>query len=241
MRVLYLITARGGSKAIPRKNLCEINGTSLLGFKAISARKSKYCSRLILSTDDEEIEKNALKYDVEVPFRRPAELATDTAPTADVIAHAMDWIEREAVDCFDAIMLLEPSSPFARNCDYDCAVEMMMERDANAIVAIRPTEVNSTYVGPLDKEGRISSIIDKMKRVKTGRRQDMQVEYTASGALYLMKWEYFKKHRDIYHDRDRTYGYIIEDLYGIEIDRPIDLLWARFIAERGIIEMSHWQ
>ena len=79
LKILFLITARGGSKGVPGKNLRELGGISLVGFKAISAKKSKYCSRLIISTDSPEIQENARRYGVEVPFTRPAELASDTA------------------------------------------------------------------------------------------------------------------------------------------------------------------
>ena len=93
MNVIFLIIARGGSKAVPGKNLRKVAGISLVGFKAISALRSKYCTRLIISTDDPEIQEDARGYGVEVPFTRPEELATDTASSIDVISHAMDWIE----------------------------------------------------------------------------------------------------------------------------------------------------
>jgi len=95
-------------------------------------------------------------------------------------------------------------------------------------------------MGPLDEEGRISSIIDKMKQVHTSRRQDMEQEYTASGALYLFRWEYFRRHKDIYHDREGVFGYLIESPYWLEIDEPIDLQWAEFIIEHGYIDLNHW-
>ena len=79
MNILFLITARGGSKSVPRKNLSEIGGVSLIGFKATAALRSKYCTRLIISSDDGELQQNALSYGAEVPFTRPEELATDTA------------------------------------------------------------------------------------------------------------------------------------------------------------------
>jgi N-acylneuraminate cytidylyltransferase/CMP-N,N'-diacetyllegionaminic acid synthase len=241
MNVLFLITARGGSKGIPSKNLREIGGLSLVGYKAISARKSKYCKRLIISTDSPEIQENARRFGVEVPFTRPAELATDTASSAEVIAHAMAWIEKETGEHYDAVMLLEPSSPFARSFDYDNAIELMGKYDANAVVGVRPVEVSSIYVGPLDEQGRMTEIIDQMKRAQSGRRQEMRPECTPNGALYLFKWESFNQHRDIYHDREGTYGYIMDRFYSVEIDEPIDLHWAEFLVRNGYVDIAHWQ
>jgi CMP-N,N'-diacetyllegionaminic acid synthase len=241
LRTLFLITARGGSKGVPRKNLRELGGISLVGFKAISARKSKHCTRLIVSTDSPEIKENARRYGAEAPFTRPSELATDTAKTVDVIAHAMEWIETNTGERYDALMLLEPASPFARALDYDAAVEMMVARDADVVVGVRPVEVNSVFVGPLDEQGRIASIIDKMQQRTMARRQDLPQEYTMNAALYLMKWGYFKEHRNIYYDGRTTYGYVMPPEYSVEIDTMMDLKRAEFLVEKGHVDLSYWK
>src|SRR5687768_6268908 len=161
-KVLFLITARAGSKGVPRKNLREIAGISLLGYKAIAARQSRYCDRLVVSTENAEIQAEAARYGAEVPFTRPAELASDTASSLDVVLHAIEWFDAHGTDRFDAVMLLEPSAPFARPQDFDAAVELFEERDANLVVGMRTTEVNSVFVGPLTEDGRITTIIDQM-------------------------------------------------------------------------------
>ncbi len=240
MNILFLITARGGSKSVPKKNLSQIGGISLIGFKATSALRSKYCSRLIISSDDVEIQQDAMKYGVDVPFTRPAELATDTASSFDVIRHAMDWIEENTNEKYDAIMLLEPSAPFATWVDFDNAVELMTERQANAVIGMREMEINSVFVGELDVQGRMTQIIDQMKQ-RYLRRQDTKPEYTMNGALYLFKWELFKEHHTMYVDRENTYGYIMDRYHSIEIDEPIDLAWVKFLVENGHIDMSFWR
>src|SRR5690242_15625957 len=92
-QVLFLLVGRGGSKGLPGKNLCEIGGLSLIGYKAKAALQSRHCSRLIVSSDSAEIRDEAMRHGAEMLFERPAELATDTASSNDVILHAMDWIE----------------------------------------------------------------------------------------------------------------------------------------------------
>lgn len=243
MKVLFLITARGGSKGVPGKNLREIGGISLVGFKALSARQSRHCDRLIISTDCAKIQQDALKYGVEVPFTRPAELATDTAKSGPVISHAMDWIEAEGRQAYDAVMLLEPSSPFAKARDYDGAIETMVRTGANAVVAVRPSDVSSTVIGPLDSEGRLTAVLDKMHAAlsQTGQRQTLGSEYTMSGAFYLFKWDYFKRHNWIYQDRLGVYGYPMDAIHSVEIDEPIHLLWAEFLVEQGHISIAEWR
>jgi CMP-N,N'-diacetyllegionaminic acid synthase len=241
MDVLHLIVARGGSKGIPGKNLRQLSGISLVGLKAIAARKSRYCSRLIISTESEAIQENARRYGVEVPFTRPFELATDTATTEDVILHAIDHIERHESKTYDAIMLLEPSAPFARASDLDAAVELMKKKNANLVVGVKEVTVASVFIGAMDSDRRITSIIDKVARLDGVRRQDMPQEVTLNGALYLIRWDYFKQHRHRYRDRMNSYGLLMPWNYSIELDEPMDLAFAEFLIEKGYIDVSHWR
>ena len=243
MKVLFLITARGGSKGVPGKNLRKIAGLSLVGYKARSASRSRYCARLVISTDSAEIQDEARRHGVEVPFTRPAELATDEAKSSAVIAHAMDWIETEGKERYDAVMRLEPSSPFARASDYDAAVELLERRKANAVVGVRQSEASTTVIGPLDAEGRLTAVVDKLhaSRSSAGRRQSMPREFTMNGALYLFRWGYFRRHEWIYHDRDGVYAHVMDRFHSVEIDDPVDLAWAEFLVERGYVSMSDWR
>ncbi len=240
MRVLFLITARGGSKRVPHKNLARIGGISLVGFRAISAQRSRYCSRLIISTDSVAIQDEARSHGVEVPFLRPAALATDTATSESVIAHAMEWIEEHDDSRYDAIMILEPAAPFGRACDYDAAVELMIEREANLVVGMRTT-VNSVYVGSLDDTGRMSGIIEKMNAWQAEGRPRLETDYTMNAALYLVRWDYFKRTGRVYGDRERSFGYAMDPHYSIEIDNPIDFHEAEFMVEHGYVDMGNWR
>ncbi len=242
MKALFLIAARGGSKGVPRKNLRKISGLSLVGYKAISARKSRYCSRLIISSDDTEIQAEARSHGTEVPFTRPAELATDTAQSSAVITHAMEWIEREGRERYDAVMLLEPSSPFARSADYDAALDMLAARNANAVVGVRRVEAGTDVIGIMDADGRLTSVVDKLHAVrrKTGHRQLREPEYTMNGALYAFRWEYFKRHGWIYQDRLGVFGYVMDRFHSIEIDELPDLAWAEFLVANGYIQLGEW-
>lgn len=241
MRVLFLIVARGGSKSIPKKNLLPIDGISLIGFKAISARKCKYCTRLIISTDSQEIQQDARQYGVEVLFTRPAELAQDEASTEDVIGHAMDYMDTHTSDHYDAIMLLEPSSPFATHHDYEKSIEMMMATDATVVLGMREVPINSVFQGPMDAEMRLSGIVRNIMGFSRLRRQDVAQEYTMNGALYLMKWSAFKKDRTRYGDPDHTYGLQMKREYSVEIDEMADYEYAQFLVERGRVDMSYWK
>jgi CMP-N-acetylneuraminic acid synthetase len=240
-QVLFLLVGRGGSKGLPSKNLREIGGLSLVGYKAKAARQSRYCTRLIVSSDSAEIRAEAMRHGAEMVFERPAELATDTASSNDVILHAMDWIETHEKRRYDAIMLLEPSSPFARPEHFDQAVELFVARKASLVVGMRETEVASVFVGTLGSDGSIGGIVEKMLRTPAQRRQDQPGEVTMNGALYLIGWEAMRKHRKVYADPAASYGILMDRLHSIEIESAADLAYASYVIEHGMLDASPWR
>lgn len=239
--ILFLLVGRGGSKGLPGKNLREIGGLSLIGYKARSALQSRYCSRLIVSSDSPEIRSEAVRHGAEMLFERPAELATDTASSNDVVLHAMDWIEAHEKRRYDAIMLLEPSSPFARPEHLDEAIDLFMARGASLVVGLRETEVSSTFVGPLGKDGSIGTIVDKMLATPAQRRQDQPLEVTMNGALYLIGWDAMRKHGKIYSDPAASYGILMDRLHSIEIETAADLAYASYVIEHDMLDASPWR
>jgi CMP-N,N'-diacetyllegionaminic acid synthase len=240
IETLFLLVGRGGSKGLPGKNLLEIGGLSLVGYKARSALRSCYCSRLIVSSDNREIQSEARRHGAEVLFTRPAELATDTASSNDVVLHAMDWVEKNEGRTYDAIMLLEPSSPFARSDHYDRAVELFVAHKADLVVGIRETEVSSIFVGPIGRDGSISAIVEKMLGAQALRRQDQAPEVTMNGAFYLIRWNAMRSHRKIYADPAASYGILMDRLHSIEIETAADLAYASYVVEKGVLDLSPW-
>lgn len=239
--ILFLLVGRGGSKGLPGKNLREIGGLSLVGYKAKAARQSHYCSRLIVSSDSAAIRAEAKRHGAEVLFERPAELATDTASSNDVVLHAMDWIEAHEGRRYDAIMLLEPSSPFARPEHFDEAVELFAERKASLVVGMRETEVPSIFLGRIGEDGSIGGIVDKMLTTTAQRRQDQASEVTMNGALYLIDWNGMRKHRKIYADPKASYGIMMDRLHSIEIESAADLAYASYVIDHGMLDASPWR
>lgn len=238
MNVLFLIVARGGSKGLPKKNIAEICGVPLLGYKAIAAKKSKYCSKIIISTDSIEIAEVAKKYGVEVPFVRPKYLAEDKVSTADVIVHAIEWIEKNDLAKYEAIFLLEPSSPFLTADDVNKAIELFVEKKALGVLGVKEVDVNSRFVAEIDDDLNMKNHYIKIRKLKSLRRQDLKKEYTMNGVLYIADWNYMKKHKTFHSEK--TYAYIIPKERSVEIDDVNDLYYARFLVENGIIDKKLW-
>src|SRR3989338_3213 len=110
-KILAIVPARGGSKRLPRKNIKKLNGKPMISYAIKAALLSDYIDRIIVSTDDPIIAKISEKYGAEVPFIRPAELATDTARPEHVLQHAVAYFSSNGFDA-DLIVLIQPSSPF---------------------------------------------------------------------------------------------------------------------------------
>ena len=176
-----------------------------------------------------------------MPFLRPAALASDTATSESVVAHAVDWIERQENRNYDAIMLLEPSSPFATPAHLDEAIAMYQARKADLVVGMRPMEPPSLFVGEDSADGSIKAIVEKFSRAAGRRRQDQRPDWTMNGALYLFGWESFKATGKIYGVPDRCFGILMDRWHSIEIETPEDLAFAEFAVEKGFIDTTPWK
>ena len=224
MRVLGLIPARGGSKGIPRKNVRDLGGRPLLAWTAEAALAARRLSRVVLSTDDPEIAEVGRRFGLEVPFLRPAELARDETPTLPVVRHALVELEK-AGGRFDAVCLLQPTSPFRRPEDIDGCIELLESAGLDAVVSVLPVppEHNPHWVYFRGE--------DFLLRLATGeaepipRRQELPPAFHRDGAVYVTR-------RDVLVEGDSLYGrrlggYVVE-MRSMNLDTPAD--WER--AER---------
>jgi CMP-N,N'-diacetyllegionaminic acid synthase len=124
--ILALIPARGGSKSIPRKNLLPLLGKPLLAYTIEHALASRWITRTIVSTEDDEISRAAILAGAEVPFLRPAKLAEDTSPDIDVFRHALDWLKLKQGYIPDLVVHLRATAPMRRVAIVDAAIEQMI-------------------------------------------------------------------------------------------------------------------
>jgi CMP-N-acetylneuraminic acid synthetase len=231
LRVLGLIPARGGSKSVPRKNIRPLNGRPLLAYTADAALSTRRLSRVVLSTEDAEIAAVGRGLGLDVPFERPAALAEDDTPTLPVVQHALRSLQAGG-ERYDAVCLLQPTMPFRDPGEIDGCIELLEERDADAVVTVRrvPTEYNPHWVYLKDAGDAL--------RLSTGapspipRRQALPPAFHRDGSVYVVKTNVVLEKGSLYGDR----------LYGYEVDSPrranIDTLddWDR--AERLLQNVS---
>ena len=178
LSVLALITARGGSKGVPRKNVRLAGGKPLIAWTIEAAKASRTIDRLILSSDDEEIMEAARQWGCQVPFCRPAELSGDTVPSDAVIQHAVKAVG----ESYDLLVLLQPTSPLRSAADIDACVERLLESGAPTCISVQEAPENPYWMVTLGDDGRIRSFVEQDNRAF--RRQDLPTVYATNGAVY---------------------------------------------------------
>ena len=239
MKVLFIITARSGSKGVPKKNIKMLGNMPLIAYKIISAQRCRYENRIIVSTDDEAIGQISKEYGADVPFMRPKELATDVASSIDVVLHAMEWVDKNDKEKYDYVCLLQPSAPFASYQDINEALELIEKRGADTLLSVKKAEISTRFIHPLDKNGGLSEFYHVVKNLKTVRRQDQEQEYTANGCMYIARWDYFMKNK-LFHS-ENSIPYIMSEEKSVDIDTMFDYEIACMIVEKGLIDLNFWE
>ena len=231
MKVLGLIPARGGSKGVPRKNIRELHGKPLLAYTATASLGAKSLSHVVLSTDDEEIANIGRSLGLDVPFLRPAKLALDGTPTFPVVLHALAAMEA-IHGKFDAVCLLQPTSPLRTSNEINECVEMLDTRSADTVFSMLPVpeRYNPHWVFEQDETGNL--------RVSTGddaiipRRQSLPPAFHRDGAIYVTRRNVVVERESLYGDR--IVGYVREVNMSVDIDTIDD--WKR--AESMSVEFA---
>jgi N-acylneuraminate cytidylyltransferase len=209
--LLGLITARGGSKGLPRKNLLPAGGRPLIAWTIAAALRSRAVDHLVMSSDDEEIMEVAEKWGCSVPFRRPAELATDAASSMDVVMHALDQLPS-----YEYVALLQPTSPLRTAGDIDAAFETLLSSGAPSCVSVCETEESPYWMYGLSPNARLIKLLDS----PASRRQDLPRTYVLNGAIYIANVEWLRDTRSFVGAE--SVAYIMPNERSIDIDTAAD-------------------
>ncbi|MEX2350200.1 MAG: acylneuraminate cytidylyltransferase family protein [Flavobacteriaceae bacterium] len=222
MKIIAIIPARGGSKGIPGKNIKMLGGKPLLMYTLEAARESKLVSRVILSSDDVDIINLAKSVGLDVPFVRPAHLATDSSGSLEVVQHALSFLEEQG-DSFDAVCLLQPTTPFREPGSIDAAIRKFLEGGYDSLLSVRevPPEFNPHWVFEADEDGCLHIATGEHKIVK--RRQELPKAYFRDGSIYITKAAVILKQDSLYGEK---VGYVVsQSKTFVNLDTPED--WER--------------
>lgn len=217
-KVLALITARGGSKGLPRKNVLLAGGKPLVAWTVQAALKAESVNRVVLSSDDDEIMAAASAAGCEVPFRRPQALANDQASSMDVVIHALSELLG-----FDYVVLLQPTSPLRTSSDIDEAFKCMRDHDAPACVSVTEAEQSPYWMYHLSGNDRLHSLLEPQPNLS--RRQDLPPVYVLNGAIYIAKIDWLLQTRSFLSPE--TVAYRMPKDRSLDIDDATD--FQRFV------------
>jgi CMP-N,N'-diacetyllegionaminic acid synthase len=226
MKILALITARGGSKRLPGKNIRLLGDKPLIVWSIDVAVDIPEICDILVSTDDAAIASVCTGAGALVPWMRPAELATDTASSVDVVLHALDWYETEN-GIVDGLLLLQPTSPFRTKKNVLKGIEMFKENGRKSVLGVSPThahpmwtlKMDGYYVVPFFKEHGLGT-----------RSQDLPATYVVNGGFYLISPAELRANRSFIGFE--TTPLIIDSLReALDIDTEWDFKVAEFIIE----------
>ena len=226
-RVLAIVPARRGSKGLPLKNIRPLAGKPLLAWPIAAARASRHVDRVIISTDDQGFADIAVAHGADAPFLRPAELASDTAPSIGFILHAVETLA-EAGEAYDYVVLLEPTSPLTEGSDVDAALEQLVAADADAIVGVSRLEATHPAFAVRKAEDGAITPYAAASFGELPRRQDIEPLFVLDGALYISTVEALRRERGFCHAR--TLGYETARHKAHEVDDLVDFICIEAIA-----------
>lgn len=223
--MIGVITARGGSKGLPRKNILRLAGKPLVAYTIEAALGASLLDRFVVSTDDEEIARVSRQYGADVPFLRPQELAQDETSIYPTLIHAVQWLGQHEKWHADYILLLQPTSPLRTSTDIDGAIRLALERDADGVVSLSEVKQHPYQMKRLTEDGSIRHFIPQSKAID--RRQELPPVYAVNGAIYLVKRSVLLEQETFY--TERTYAYLMPPERSLDIDSRWDFHLAELV------------
>ncbi|WP_285397575.1 acylneuraminate cytidylyltransferase family protein [Lysinibacillus sp. fls2-241-R2A-57] len=223
-KILAIIPARGGSKGVPRKNIRKLVDKPLIAWTIEEAKKSKYITRTILSSEDPEIIEVAKQYGCEVPFVRPLELAQDDTPGIEPVLHVVDQCPG-----FDYIVLLQPTSPLRTFEDIDGCIELIFKNKSPACVSVSIADTSPYWMYTMQEKEQLSPLLTNEF---FSRRQDLPKVYALNGAVYVAKVSWLQNKKTFI--TDETIGYVMSESHSLDIDTEEDFLYCDWKMRKGV-------
>ena len=235
MNILGTICARGGSKGVPNKNIRNLVGKPLISYTISVMKKWGQASKIIVSTDSQEIARIANEYGAETPFLRPKELATDTAPKIPVIQHALRFCEEHYKTKYDVVVDLDPTAPIRTVNDLDKALEEFIQTKAQVLYSVTVAKKNPYFnMVELDENG--NAHLSKSLESEFFRRQDAPLVYEINGSIYIYGRDYLIDTKSLHGEREKVY--VMDEIASVDIDREIDFKFIEFLIESGLFHFD---
>ena len=227
MNVISIITARGGSKGIPRKNIKLLKDHPLIYYSITASKQSKFIKNTYVTTEDKEIAKISLKYGSEI-IKRPKELAKDNTSSVDTILHALNYLE-DKNKLPDFFVLLQPTSPLRTTEDINNSIRLFINNDCDALISVSELNHSSLMNFKIENNFLVANCDESFLN---RRRQDLPKYYCPNGAIYIITPESIRKNRTFIPKK--TIPYVMPKERSVDLDTPFDFKLAEFILENKI-------
>lgn len=229
-KILGIIPARSGSKRIKKKNTNHLCGKPLISWTIKSAMGSKKINDLIVSTDDEDIASISKSFGAEVPFLRPKNLANDDTSSFAVVRHTIKELIKQNRN-YEYIILLQPTSPLRQTKHINQSIKLLHEKKANAIISLSKSSSNPLWSNTIPKSHSLKNFLKKDSLSK--RSQEFPDFYSLNGAIFIAKIDELLKKKNFFLI-DKTYAYIMNQKYSIDIDTMEDFFIAEAVMSKLI-------
>lgn len=229
-RVLAVVPARSGSKGIPHKNMQPLGGVSLIGRAGDTLAACPWIDARVLSTDSADYADEGRRHGLDAPFLRPPELSGDAAGAVETLQHALTSSEAHYGTTFDVVLIVEPTSPLRTVDDLEGCARLLVESQADSVVAVSPLESKSHPRKILVmREGRLGFFTADGGAV-TGRQQLEEGYYYRNGICYALTRGCLMERGAIF--TESTLPYVV-DRPVVNIDHPLELRWAELLLGGG--------
>lgn len=238
MKILAVVAARGGSQGLKNKNIRDLLGKPLIAYTIEQIVNWGKFDKFIVSTDSRRIAEVARSYGAEVPFIRPAELATDTAGKLDVLRHAFIEAEKHYNIKFDALLDLDATSPVRTVQDIENIVNLFKEKRPDCIFSAVKARKNP-YFNMVEKKADGTVEVCKEAPIEITRRQDAPLVYEMDGSMYVYDREFLldAANRTPYVKVKKTLVFEMGELSAIDINTEMDFKLIEFLAKERIIKL----
>jgi N-acylneuraminate cytidylyltransferase len=232
--LMAVIPARGGSKGLPGKNIRLFAGLPLIAHSILFARQCSEITRLVVSTDSEAVASLARKFDADVPFLRPAELAGDEAPLWAVLRHALETVEELDRKQYEFVVLLDPTSPAREPKDLQDALDRLQGNPhADGIIGVSRPDFNPIWHCVVERDGWMSYLIDQ--GTTFSRRQDVPPVYRINGGLYIWRTSFVRREPRGWQGYGRHRIYETPEYRAMSIDDLKEFERAELLVKSGFI------
>ena len=224
--MLAIIPARGGSKGLPGKNVRSLNGLPLIAHSILAAKGSRHITKVIVSTDSQEIYDIALAHGADSSFLRPAELATDEAKVIDTYLFTLDKFHTDFGIDYKELVVLQPTSPLRTSADIDAAIDLFQSKEADSVISYTEEHHPIVWHKYLKDDLTLESIFPETLDNPQMYRRSVY----PNGAVYVFKKSLLQNR---VYSSDKTYAYIMPRTRSVDIDTLEDFQYASFLMKES--------